>query len=540
VPLRRDSTESEPIPDLDIQLTGLDLGVIAAYFAAIAVIGVVVARRTRSGDDLFLAGRSLAWGAVGLSLFASNISSSTLVGLTGDAYRTGLAPSAYEWMAGLLLLFGAFTFFPFFLRSGISTIPEFLERRFNVALRKYFSAITIFLSVIVDTAAGLYAGSLVAQVFIPDLNLSVFIVALALIGGIYTAAGGLAAVVYTDVMQAVILLVGTTALAIITFAQFDFSWAAATQALPENHLSIVQPMSDDVLPWPGLILGVPVLGFYYWILNQYIVQRVLGARDITHARRGAILAGLLKLTPLFIMMLPGAFAVTLLPDIASPDMVFPALVQEYLPIGLTGLVLAGLISAILSSVDSALNSASTLLVLDFLEPARGKKLTPREGRRFGTLATLGFMVVAAVWAPMIQNFPGLFSYIQSMFAYIVSPVVAIFLCGFFWPRGNGRGALAALITGHVIAAATFVLIRLDLFALHFLYVASLLFLLTGALFFGYSLVLGPAPAHTQVDDLTFSHRDLTPALEHPPWYADFRYQAVAVATLTAITVIVFW
>ena len=501
---------------------------------------MVVARRTRSGEDLFLAGRSLAWGAVGLSLFASNISSSTLVGLTGDAYRTGLAPSAYEWMAGLLLLFGAFTFFPFFLRSGISTIPEFLERRFNSALRKYFSAITIFLSVIVDTAAGLYAGSLVAQVFLPDLNLSVFIVALALIGGVYTAAGGLAAVVYTDVLQAVILIVGTTALAIITFAQFDFSWTAATQALPANHLSIVQPLDDDVLPWPGLILGVPVLGFYYWILNQYIVQRVLGARDITHARRGAILAGLLKLTPLFIMMLPGAFAVTLLPDIESPDKVFPTLVQEYLPVGLTGLVLAGLISAILSSVDSALNSASTLLVLDFLEPARSRKLTPAEGRRYGTVATLGFMAVAAVWAPMIQNFPGLFSYIQSMFAYIVSPMVAIFLFGFFWPRGNGHGALAALVTGHALAAATFLLIQLELFSLHFLYVASLLFLLTGALFVGYSLVLAPAPAHARVADLTFSHRDATPERDHPPWYADFRYQAGAVVVLTAIMVISFW
>lgn len=523
-----------------MHIAGVDLGVIAVYFAAIAIIGVVVARRTRSGEDLFLAGRSLAWGAVGLSLFASNISSSTLVGLTGDAYRTGLAPSAYEWMAGLLLLFGAFTFFPFFLRSGISTIPEFLERRFNSALRKYFSAITIFLSVIVDTAAGLYAGSLVAQVFLPDLNLSVFIVALALIGGVYTAAGGLAAVVYTDVLQAVILIVGTTALAIITFAQFDFSWTAATQALPDNHLSIVQPIDDDVLPWPGLILGVPVLGFYYWILNQYIVQRVLGARDITHARRGAILAGLLKLTPLFIMMLPGAFAVTLLPDIESPDKVFPTLVQEYLPVGLTGLVLAGLISAILSSVDSALNSASTLLVLDFLEPARGRKLAPAEGRRYGTVATLGFMVVAAVWAPMIQNFPGLFSYIQSMFAYIVSPVVAVFLFGFFWPRGNGHGALAALVTGHALAAATFLLIQLELFSLHFLYVASLLFLLTGALFVGYSLVLAPAPAHARVDDLTFSHRDATPERDHPPWYADFRYQAGAVVALTAIMVIAFW
>jgi len=499
-----------------------------------------VARRTHSGDDLFLAGRSLAWGAVGLSLFASNISSSTLVGLMGDAYRTGLAPSAYEWMAGLLLLFGAFTFFPFFLRSGISTIPEFLEKRFNVYLRKYFSAITIFLSVIVDTAAGLYAGSLVAQVFLPDLNLSVFIVALAIIGGIYTAAGGLAAVVYTDVLQAIILIVGTSAIALITFGQFDYSWTAATEALPENHLSIVKPLSDDVLPWPGLILGVPVLGFYYWILNQYIVQRVLGARDISNARRGAVLAGLLKLTPLFIMMLPGAFAVTLLPDIESPDKVFPTLIQEYLPVGLTGLVLAGLVSAILSSVDSALNSASTLLVLDFLEPARGSKLTPEEGRRYGTIATLSFMVVAAVWAPSIQNFPGLFSYIQSMFAYIVSPVVAIFLFGFFWARGTGRGALAALVSGHVIAAATFALIQLELFSLHFLYVSSFLFLLTGVLFVAFSLALGPAPAHAQVNDLTFSHRDATPEADHPPWYADFRYQSAGVVVLTAAMLATFW
>lgn len=528
------------ISSLDIQISTIDLWVIAAYFLVIAVIGVAVARRTRSGDDLFLAGRSLAWGAVGLSLFASNISSSTLVGLMGDAYRTGLAPSAYEWMAGLLMLFGAFTFFPFFLRSRISTIPEFLEKRFNVYLRKYFSAITIFLSVVVDTAAGLYAGSLVAQVFLPGLNISVFIVALALIGGIYTAAGGLAAVVYTDVLQAIVLIIGTSALAIITFGQFDFSWTAATQALPENHLSIVKPMSDEVLPWPGLIIGVPVLGFYYWILNQYIVQRVLGARDITHARRGAVLAGLLKLTPLFIMMLPGAFAVTLLPDIEAPDKVFPTLVQEYLPVGLTGIVLAGLLSAILSSVDSALNSASTLLVLDFIEPARGRKLTPGEGRRYGTFATLGFMLLAAVWAPSIQNFPGLFSYIQSMFAYIVSPVVAVFLFGFLWPRGNGRGALAAMITGHAVAALTFISIQLGWFELHFLYVSSALFLMTGALFVVYSLSLGPAPEHAQVDDLTFSHRDMTPEIAHPPWYADFRYQAGVVVILTALMVGTFW
>jgi SSS family solute:Na+ symporter len=501
---------------------------------------VVVARRTRSGEDLFLAGRRLTWGAIGLSLFASNISSSTLVGLTGDAYRIGLAPSAYEWMAGLLLVFGAFTFFPFFLRSRISTIPEFLEKRFDGRLRRYFSAITIFLSVIVDTAAGLYAGALVAQVFLPELNLSVFIVTLALIGGLYTAAGGLAAVVYTDMLQAVILIAGTTAIAVITFGQFDFSWTEATRALPEGHLSILRPADDPVLPWPGLLLGVPILGFYYWILNQYIVQRVLGARDIGEARRGAILAGLLKLSPLFIMMLPGAFAVTLLPGLESPDQVFPTLVKEFLPVGLTGLVLAGLLSAILSSVDSALNSASTLLVLDFIEPARRRPLSAREGRRYGTLATLGFMLVAAVWAPSIQHFPGLFSYIQAMFAYIVSPVVAMFLVGFFWPRCNARGAFIGLVSGHALAALIFVLVQAGGIALHFLYVSGLLFAASALLCVLGSLALGPAPVAAQTRDLTFSQRDRQPPpAETRRIYTDPRYQAAAVVGLTLLVVFLF-
>ena len=523
----------------EVNISGIDLWIIGAYFVAVAVIGIVVARRTHSGEDLFLAGRRLTWGAIGLSLFASNISSSTLVGLTGDAYRIGLAPSAYEWMAGLLLVFGAFTFFPFFLRSRVSTIPEFLEKRFDHRLRRYFSAITIFLSVVVDTAAGLYAGSLVAQVFIPDLNLSVFIVSLAIIGGLYTAAGGLAAVVYTDVLQAVILMAGTTAIAVITFGQFDFSWTEATRALPDDHLSILRPADDPVLPWPGLLIGVPILGFYYWILNQYIVQRVLGARDITEARRGAILAGLLKLTPLFIMMLPGAFAFTLLPGLDSPDKVFPTLIQEFLPVGLTGIVLAGLLSAILSSVDSALNSASTLLVLDFIEPARGRKLTSQQGRRYGTLATLGFMLVAAVWAPSIQLFPGLFSYIQAMFAYIVSPVVAVFLVGFFWPRGNAQAAFVSLVAGHMTAALIFVLVQTAVIELHFLYVSGLLFAVSATLCVLCSMRFGRKPSPAQTRDLTFSQRDLTPDAERAPFFADTRYQAGVVVALILLTVFVF-
>lgn len=523
----------------EMNISTLDLVIVGLYFIMIFGIGLAVARRTKTGDQLFLAGRSLGWAAVGLSLFASNISSSTLVGLTGDAYRAGLAPSAYEWMAGLLLVFGAFTFFPFFLRSGVSTIPEFLERRFDVRTRKYFSVITIFLAVIVDTAAGLYAGALVARAFIPDLNLTVFIVALAVFAGLYTAGGGLMAVVYTDLIQSIVLIVGTAAIAIITFGQFDFSWAAATEALPEGHLSIIQSIDNEVLPWPGLILGVPILGFYYWILNQYIVQRVLGAKNIQHARWGAMLAGLLKLTPLFIMMLPGAFAVTLLPGLENADDVFPTLVQEFLPVGITGIVLAAILSAIISSVDSALNSASTLLTLDFVEPAKGRKLEPRESRRIGTFATLGFMAVAAIWAPSIQGFPGLFAYIQEMFAYIVTPVVAIFIVGFFWERANGSAAITTLIAGHSIAAVTFALVQTGVIQIHFLYVASILFLVSCGLLVLTSMSIGDAPAADKVDDLTFSRRDRTPE-GSVRWYQDFRLHAGVVVGLTVVMLIVFW
>jgi len=436
-------------------------------------------------------------------------------------------------------VFGAFTFYPYYLKSRISTIPQYLETRFNVACRKYFSVITIFLAVIVDTAAGLYGGALIAKTFFPELNITVFIVVLALIGGAYTAAGGLAAVVYTDVLQSFILIIGTSALALITFAQFDFSWAAATAQLPDGQLSIVQPIDNDVLPWPGLVFGVPLLGFYYWITNQYIVQRILGARSITDARQGATLAGLLNMLPLFILMLPGAFAATLLPDLESPDLVFPTLVKEYLPVGLLGLVLAGVLSAILSSVDSALNSASTLLTLDFIEPAKGRKLKPTEARKIGTWATLGFMVLAAVWAPSIQGFPGLFAYIQSMFAYIVTPVVAVFVMGFFVKSTNAAGALTTLIAGHAIAAITFVLTQTGVLEIHFLYVATLLFFVCCIICAISSAQLGSRTSEEVLSNTMFKSEFARPEGD-VPLYADFRLHAAVVIALITAMVVTFW
>jgi len=536
----------------DFPIATLDLAIIAGYFMIVGIIGYVVAQRVESGDDLFLAGRSLAWGTIGFSLFASNISSTTLIGLAGDAYRTGIAVSNYEWMAGVVLVFIAIFFVPFFIRSGLTTIPEYLEKRFDVRSRKYFSALTIFTSVIIDTAGGIYAGTLVIKTFFPDLlpglgpELDFYVTCfiLALIAGIYTAAGGLAAVVYTDILQAVILLVGSVFIAGITFSEFNFSWAQATAQLPDGHLSLMRPMDGEGLPWLGTLVGVPILGFYYWGLNQYIVQRILGARDLQNARWGAMLGGFLKLLPLFIMVLPGAFALQLYPDLGNPDQVFPTLVTDLLPIGIVGLVMAGLIAAIMSTIDSTLNSASTLITIDFIKP-QWPELTPQQVGSIGRITTIVLMLFAAVWAPQIREFPGLWSYIQSVLSYLVPPVVAIFLLGVFWPRANGSGAFATLLGGHALSIAVFLFAQDGLlFAdapidLHFTIIAGILTVICLGMLVVFSLALGEAPAPENVDDLTWANRALT-AEATPVWYKNYRIHAAAVLSLTVAMVIAFW
>ena len=324
-------------------ITTLDLSIIGIYFVAVLGIGLYIARSTKTGEDLFLGGRTFGWGLIGLSLFASNISSSTIIGLSGAAYSTGVVQSVFEWMSGIPLIIAALVFVPLYLKSQITTIPEFLERRFDRRSQVIFSVITIFISIVVDTAGGLYAGAIVLRTFFPNLILWQTCLVLALIAGVYTAFGGLKAVVYTDAIQAIILILGCSILTYMLFERLDFSWDTVVASAPEGHFSMVRPLSDESLPWPGLLLGVPILGFWYWSTNQYIVQRILGGKNIQHARWGVILAGFLKVIPLFIMVIPGAMAISLFPGLENADAVFPTIVVEVLPAGLIGLVLAGLI-----------------------------------------------------------------------------------------------------------------------------------------------------------------------------------------------------
>ncbi len=521
----------------DITLSDLDKAIIIGYFILIIIIGIFVSRKTKTGDDLFLAGRSLGWLAIGFSLFASNISSTTLIGLSGDAYRTGISVANYEWMAALVLIVMAVFFIPYYIKSRITTIPEFLENRFDVRSRKYFSVITIFLSIIVDTAGGLYAGALVVQVFFPQIDIWYTIIGLGIFAGLYTAAGGLKAVVYTDVLQAIILLFGATTLTYLMFSEFDFSWAAVTSAVPDDNLSMIRPLDDEALPWLGTLIGVPVLGFYYWATNQYIVQRVLGARDIRHARLGAVLGGALKLTALFIMVIPGVMAFVVFPDIADPDMVFPTMVSQVLPVGIVGLVLAGLIAAIMSSIDSTLNSASTLITMDFIKPRR-PNMTNQDIARIGRWTTLILMVVAIIWAPNIANFEGIFRYIQQAFSYIVPPVVAIFFMGILWKRGSRNAAFWTLVAGHSLSLVLFIMSMTGLFVLHFTITAGLLTIICFGIFYVIS-IMSEAPDQDSIASIIWKPEDAKP-WQPTPWYQDYRLYAGIVVGLTIAMIIGFW
>lgn len=517
-------------------LSNIDLAIIIGYMVLVLIIGVAVGMQTKTGEDLFLGGRTLTWGVIGFSLFASNISSTTLIGLSGAAYSTGISSSNYEWLAGLPLILMAAVFIPIYLRARLTTIPEYLELRFDLRSRKLFSAITIFVSVSVEMAGGLYAGAVVLQTFMPQLDIWSTALALALFAGAYTAFGGLKAVVYTDALQAIILIAGCSMLTYILFAELDFSWSAVVDATPEGHLSVIKPMDDPTLPWLGTLVGVPLLGFWYWATNQYVTQRVLAAKNIDHARKGAMFGGFLKLLPVFIMVLPGAMAISVIPNIPNSDMVFPTLVSQVLPVGVVGLVMAGLISAILSTVDSTLNSASTLIVVDFIKPSK-PDISPQKVARYGRITTIIIMAISSAWAPFIADFGGLWLYLQQMFSVIVPPIVVLFLGGVFYPKAGGLAGFITLVSGLVLGVAVVILRQFDLFELHFTITVGLMIVICSLIFVLCGRFIAEQPK--DITQLIYQPGMTQPA-PSTRWWQDYRVHSGVLLVCMAAILVVFW
>lgn len=431
----------------------LDLIVLCLYFVVIGAIGWRCSRGSRdSSSDYFLGGGGIGWMAIGASLFASNISAEHFIGLAGSGAAGGLAVGQFEWLACLILLLLGWLFVPFYLKTGVFTMPEFLETRFNSACRTYLASVSLLAYVFTKISVAVYAGALVLQTIL-GWNIWVGATVLIVATGVYTVFGGLKAVIYTDFLQAGILIGGGALLTGIAVSEVGGLGSLVNQ-LPSGYFNLWKAASHPDFPWTGVLFGAPILGIWYWCTDQMIVQRTLAAKDLDQARKATLFAGFLKLLPVAILVLPGMAGHVLYPDL-PPDQMYVNLVNNLLPVGVKGLVIAGLLAALMSSLSSVFNSSSTLVVMDFYRKWK-PEATDAQLVRAGQLSTIGLVLMGLAWLPLIGMMSNqLYLYLQSVQAYISPPIAAVFLAGLLWKRANGTGAFAALMTGFVLGALRF-------------------------------------------------------------------------------------
>src|SRR3954463_5738419 len=445
-------------------LEGIDIAIIIVYFIIIFGIGFYFSQKERTSADYFLASRDVGWVAIGASLFVSNISTEHFIGLAGFGASSGLAVGHFEWLACLIVLLLGWVFVPFYLRSNVFTMPEFLELRFNRACAVYLAGVSIIAYIFTKISVHLYAAGVVLERVVGWNPLTAALI-LVIATGIYTIAGGLAAVIYTDLVQTLILIAGAVILTVIGLDRTG-GFARLPAAGPANYFHMIKPMSDPDFPWTGIFFGAPILGIWYWCTDQVIVQRVLSAKDEGNAKAGTIFAGFLKILPVFLLVLPGIIAVALYKpmfnfgphgEVTNGDIAFPTLILNLLPTGLVGLMIAALLAALMGGMASVFNSTSTLVTLDFY-----KKLRPEASEKqlvlIGRVAT-GLMVILGIaWVPLISRISGqLYIYLQSVQAYISPPIAACFILGILWTRLNAQGAISSLLTGFVLGTVRFLL-----------------------------------------------------------------------------------
>jgi SSS family solute:Na+ symporter len=491
----------------------LDWVVVGLYFSLILGIALWVLRQKQeSPTDYFLAGRHVGWFVIGASIFASNIGSEHIVGLAGTAAKSGVVMGHYELHSWLVLLLG-WVFVPFYMRSKVFTMPEFLEKRYSAEARWFLSLIMLIGYVLTKVSVTVYAGAVVFQTLMGiDFWTGALIVVI--LTGIYTILGGLKAVVYTETLQTLVLIAGSVTVTVIGLVKIG-GWNNLVAIAGSDHLNLFLPSNHPDFPWTGMVFAPPIVGLWYWCTDQYIVQRTLAARNETQARRGTIFAAYLKLLPFFIFVIPGVIAFALSQtgqfQLLESDQAFPTLVKTLLPTGLRGLVAGGLLAALMSSLAAVFNSCSTLFTMDIY-----KKLKPGTSERalvaVGRIATGVVVVSGILWIPFMKYISGeLYHYIQSVQSYIAPPIAAVFLLGLFFKRINARGAMATLVGGFLLGMGRLIaeIVKDDLsgifytFAnLNFLHFCIYLFLVCIAVLVGVSL-LTPAPSFDKIMGLTY-------------------------------------
>ncbi len=483
-------------------LTGLDWLMIALYFGVLLGVAWWVVRRSKNTtSDYFLAGRNLGWWIVGASIFASNIGSEHVVGLAGSGASDGVALAHYELHAWCLLVLG-WLLVPFYMRSMVFTMPEFLERRFSASSRYVLSIVSLISFIVSKIAVGIFAGGVVFSTLMPELGITLGSMHLdsfwtgsllvLLLTGVYTVLGGMRAVAYNDAVQVVVILAGSAAL---TFYGLHLlgGWSELRAILPSEMFNLWKPLVpagvqgtwapvletnsagqlvrqawyfNGDFPWIGMLFCAPIIGLWYWCTDQYIVQRVLGAPDEQTARRGTICAAFLKLLPVYLFIVPGLICLALaksgkVPALASmvdangepvravAQAAFPMMVQAILPAGLRGLVVAGLLSALMSSLAGVFNAASTLFTVD-LYAKWHPRATQARMVHIGRLATVAMVLIGIAWIPVIRGATGLYSYLQAVQGYLAPPIFVVFFFGIFFRRLNAHGCFWALIVGFTL------------------------------------------------------------------------------------------
>ncbi|MFQ5737935.1 MAG: sodium:solute symporter [Acidobacteriota bacterium] len=496
----------------------VDWLIIAFYFLVVFGVAFWATKRERSTRETsagyFLAGRNVGWFVIGASLFASNIGSEHLVGLAGTGAASGVAVGQFEILASLILLLLGWVFVPFYLRSGVFTMPEFLERRYSPGARWYLALISIVGYVLTKISVTIAAGGIVFESLM-GINFWTGALVVVLATGLYTVMGGLRAVLYTDLLQMLVLVGGAVTVTLTGLSHLG-GWEVMYQTAGPSFLNLWKPMTDPDFPWTGILFGAPILGVWYWCTDQFIVQRVLSAADQTQARRGTLFGGFLKLLPLFIFVLPGVIAYSLAKsgrlELSQPDQALPTLIGVLLPAGLKGIVVAGLLAALMSSLSSVFNSCSTLITWDIYRKMHARA-SEKQLVRVGQVSTVFLVGLGLLWIPMMKLISGqLYQYLQSVQAYISPPIAAVFLVGIFWKRVNARGAMASLLTGFVLGMGRLVLeLNKDSLGgvfyayadINFLHFALLLFIICTLVLIGVSFTVA-APSDSQLAGLTYA------------------------------------
>lgn len=449
----------------------IDWAVVSVYFVGLVAIVYWSAQNQKTTADYFLAGRHAAWYVVGASLFASNIGSEHIVGLAGSGASVGFATAHWELHAWIMVVL-AWVFVPFYYKSGVFTMPEFLERRFDSRTRWVLSVVSLLAYVLTKVSVTVYAGALVFKTLLPDTFGSpdnafwVGAITTVVLTGIYTILGGLRAVMYTEVAQAAVLLAGSALITYFGLSQLG-GWGElqAMAAANAENFSLWRPLSDPDFPWLGIMIASPVVGIWYWCTDQYIVQRTLAAENLKQARRGALFGGFLKVWPVLIFLVPGLIGWALhqkglLVIPSDPDggldgdQVFAVMVTNLLPEGLRGLVVAGLLSALMSSLASLFNSCATLFTVDIYEKLRPGK-SQRHLVNVGRIATGCVVIAGLIWIPIMHKMAGggIYVYLQGVQGYLAPPITCVFLLGLFWRRTTAQAAFLGLIIGFLLGMA---------------------------------------------------------------------------------------